>query len=121
MELTRLFTDMSYSVIKSPFTLRFREMYKSDLIEYRKWFLAVVPERVDELARAVRSSPGFEDWLPDFSVVSLERLGAWFEKQVETRPRTKEEIEKLEVDRRSRVLIYGSGDVSFRSYAVQRL
>jgi hypothetical protein len=43
----------------------------------------------------VQSSPGFESWQPDFSAASLDNLGEWFATQIETRPRTQEEIDSF--------------------------
>jgi hypothetical protein len=68
-------------------------MSKKDLRAYFEWFLAIIPERIKELTSAVKSTLGFEDWEPDFSPASLNLLGEWFASQVETRPRTPEEID----------------------------
>jgi len=51
-----------------------------------------MPERISELASAVRSSAGFENWQPDFSPDSLNVLGDWFANQIETRLRTQDEV-----------------------------
>lgn len=86
---------VAYNVIQPPFTLKFTEMSKKELREYNKWFHAVMPERIDELANTVKSSPGFETWKPDYKVDSLNTLGKWFATQVQTRPHTREEIETI--------------------------
>src|SRR5215469_2088930 len=82
-----------YITIQPPFTLKFSEMSKKELRAYFKWFQDVTPERIAQLASVVRSSPAFENWQPDFSPDSLNDLGEWFAGQIETRPRTKEEID----------------------------
>lgn len=79
---------MPYATIQPPFTLEFREMSKQELEDYFRWFLDLVPQRTNELAGAVRQSPGFEAWQPDGTSASLDALGEWFAGQVATRPRT---------------------------------
>ncbi len=49
-------------------------------------------QRVSTLERAVQESPGFEEWQADYSRNSFKLLGAWFERQVSTRPRTPQEL-----------------------------
>jgi hypothetical protein len=79
---------MPYATIQPPFTLKLREMPKKELRRYYQWFMDVLPERINELAAAVRETPGFESWQPDFTPASLDALGQWFACQVETRSRT---------------------------------
>jgi len=86
---------MSYAIIRPPFPLKFREMSKKDLVTYRDWFHAVMPERLQELTRAVNSTPEFEGWRADYTPASLDLLGEWFRRQVETRPRSAAELEKI--------------------------
>lgn len=88
-------TTMPYNTTHPPFTLKFWEMSKKELRDYFRWFLDVTPERINELASAVKSSPGFEDWEPDYTPTSLNALGSWFAVQIQTRPRTHEEIEEI--------------------------
>ena len=87
---------MSYQPIQPPFILKFREMSKKELKEYFDWFLEVLPQRLDGLADAVKQLPEFASWQSDFSPASLDYLGEWFASQVETRPRTSDEIEEIE-------------------------
>jgi len=87
---------MSYLTIQPPFTLKFREMSKKELKEYNEWFHQIMPERIDLLTSAVRSTPGYETWEADRGPESLALLGEWFLKQVETRPRTQDEIDKIQ-------------------------
>jgi hypothetical protein len=84
---------MTYTTIQPPFTLDFRNMPKSELRSYFDWFMKVIPARLGELGTAVRETHA--DWPGDFSVESLDELGKWFEGQVETRPKTREEVEKV--------------------------
>jgi hypothetical protein len=86
---------MSYSIIQPPFALKFREMAKKDLVAYRDWFHAVMPERLEELSKVVRSTPGFEGWQPDYTPASLNSLGEWFRGQVEMRARTAAEVGEI--------------------------
>ena len=87
---------MSYQIIQPPFTLVFREMSKKELKAYYEWFHKVLPERIQILISAIKSTPGYESWEPDCSPQSLEALGEWFLGQVETRPRTQEEIDTIQ-------------------------
>lgn len=87
---------MTYKIIQPPFTLRFREMSKKELKGYFAWFQNILPQRLDELTHEVQQTPGFEEWQADYTPESLDRLGHWFALQVETRPRTKEEIQEIE-------------------------
>lgn len=86
---------MNYPIIQPPFTLVFREMSKKELKDYNDWFHKVMPERIQILTSAIKSTPGYEKWDPDCSPESLEPLGEWFLAEVETRPRTSEEIDTL--------------------------
>lgn len=88
---------MPYTTIQPPFTLKFREMPKKELERYFQWFMEVTPQRVNELAEVVSQTPGFEVWQPDHSPASLDKLGDWFAGQVETRSRTKEEVQAIEI------------------------
>lgn len=85
---------MTYAIIQPPFPLEFREKSKKDLETYRTWFHQVSSERIAELTRAVKSTPGYEGWEPSASPESLDALGQWFEGQVETRKKTADEIEE---------------------------
>ena len=70
-------------------------MPKKDLEAYREWFYrAVTRERIAELTRAVKTTPGYESWEADLTPASLDVLGRWFERQVEIRKKTHEELEE---------------------------
>jgi hypothetical protein len=71
-------------------------MPKAELIAYATWFHEIMPERLSVLTNAVQSTPGFEDWDPDRSPGSLDRLGAWFSQVVDTRPLTTEELRMMQ-------------------------
>jgi hypothetical protein len=86
---------MQYSIIQPPFTLKFREMSKQELKDYYQWFREIIPERVTELARAVRSASEFENWQPDCTPESLDVLGRWFSGQIETRTRADQELQEI--------------------------
>jgi hypothetical protein len=70
-------------------------MSADELKGYCKWFLEIIPSRRLELERAVSSSAEVEIWKADFSVGSIENLGFWLSRQVETRSRTFEEIDQI--------------------------
>jgi hypothetical protein len=86
---------MSYRIIQPPFTLDFAAMSKKELQAYAAWFQEVLPERVAELTKAVKSTPGHGAWDPDLTPESLQALGSWFEGQAETRKQTGDEVEEL--------------------------
>jgi hypothetical protein len=86
---------MTYATIQPPFTLKFREMSKTELADYYRWFFHSMPDRIEELTKAVKQSEGFEQWSPDFSESSLDALGSWFASQVESRPLTLNELAEL--------------------------
>lgn len=86
---------MTYATIQPPFTLKFREMSKKELKDYFLWFMDVLPQRLNELANAVRETPGFEAWQADYTPASLDTLGEWFACQVETRNRTEDELQAI--------------------------
>lgn len=71
-------------------------MSKKELKDYFAWFQDMIPQRLDELRNAVQQTPGFESWQADFTPASLDLLGNWFASQVETRSRTKDEIQEIE-------------------------
>lgn len=85
---------MTYSTIQPPFSLQFKTMSKRELHAYRDWFHHVMPDRLSELTRAVKDTPGYHDWSPSFSPESLGPLGHWLEGQVHTRKKTPREIEE---------------------------
>jgi hypothetical protein len=86
---------MPYSTIQPPFALKFREMSKPELKAYFRWFLEILPARIQGLTEAVRESPGFGAWQADESPSSLDPLGDWFAAQAETRPRTTQEQQDI--------------------------
>ena len=86
---------MTYNIVRPPCSLDFRELSKKELQDYFDWFMDAIPLRVDELTSAVRQSPGFEDWHAFNTPESLDDLGEWLATHVETRPRTREELEEM--------------------------
>jgi len=86
---------MSYAIIQPPFTLKFREMSNKELKDYFDWFQKVLPQRLDELTRAMRQVSGFDGWQPDLTPASLDLLGDWFASQVGMRSRTHDEVEEI--------------------------
>jgi hypothetical protein len=87
---------MAYQLIQPPPPYGpFRERSQDELKDYFSWFFAVMDERINELMSAVKGTNGFQIWRPDYSPASLDSLGDWFVGEVETRPRTQEEINKI--------------------------
>ena len=86
---------MSYAIIRPPFALDFGEMSAERLGQYREWFLKLIPERIEQLSAVVHQSPAHAAWTADESPTSLDLLSDWFAAHVETRARTKEEIDRL--------------------------
>ena len=86
---------MEYQIIRPPASLAFGDMTRKNLLEYNRWFHSVLPERLRLLSAAVQATSGYEQWTPDYSPQSLDGLGQWFSAQVETRLRTREEIESM--------------------------
>lgn len=86
---------MSYSIIQPPFTLKFREMSADELRGYRRWFLETMPSRLIELQNTVNSDSAFSTWKPDYNPASIQGLGLWLSGQIETRPRTAEELDQI--------------------------
>lgn len=58
-------------------------MTREELVHFFQWFMEIIPARVQELSTLVRSTAGFEFWLPDCAPDSLETLGRWFADQIE--------------------------------------
>jgi hypothetical protein len=85
--------EMTYTLVTPPFSLRFKEMRIDDLRAYHDWFLRMVPTRASELSETVANSPGCESFHGDFSPDSLDALGDWLARQVQTRPRTEAELQ----------------------------
>jgi hypothetical protein len=88
---------MSYQIIQPPFTLKFREMSKGELVAYAGWLHEITDERMSEIEGVVRSTPGFESWTATFKPEALVLLGEWFAVEVTTRSRTPEEKTELKL------------------------
>jgi hypothetical protein len=86
---------MPYTIIQTPFTLKFREMPKPELKSYYAWFMQVLPERVVGLELALREAPSHGAWRADLTPDSLIPLGEWFASQVEVRKSTQEELDEI--------------------------
>jgi|SRR6185312_2911608 len=88
---------MPYQVIQPPFSLKFREMPKEELVDHTRWLRGIADERMSELEAAVRASPGYESWMATFKPEFLGPLGEWFAGAVATRSRTSEEMTGLKL------------------------
>jgi hypothetical protein len=83
---------VNYSLSLPPLPTSFREMTKTQLKEYRDWFLDVIPTRIAMLTSRVQRGPGLENWTPTYAPSSLGPLGKWLTDNVTTRPRSNTEI-----------------------------
>jgi hypothetical protein len=86
---------MTYKIIQPPFTLKFSEMSRQELVDYAVWFHGIIDDRIAELEAAVRETPSYGSWTATVKTVSLETLGEWFAGEVKTRPRTPGEMTEL--------------------------
>jgi hypothetical protein len=87
---------MAYELVQPPLTAKFREMSRAELLAYFNWFIQQMPLRRLTLEAAVNDTAGYEAWRADLSEESLDMLGVWFARQVETRQRTPEELARIE-------------------------
>ena len=109
--------DMPYNAIRPPFTLKLREMPRAELRRYFQWFMEVLPHRIIELHSAVTGTSGFGNWKADCSPDSLNDLGDWFVIQVETRPRTQEEIDST-LNQKGPVLAVPTIELTDRTFSL---
>jgi hypothetical protein len=65
----------------------------AELRTYAEWFIGAIPGRLTQLASAVNSSNGDLTWQADRSETSLDELGRWLCRHVETRVKTSAERE----------------------------
>jgi hypothetical protein len=79
----------------SPVTTAFLSMAKEDLDHFYQWFMTNLPYCIEELVQLVRSTPGFENWNPDYSPRSLDVLGEWFAVKAKKRDLTQDEMETI--------------------------
>jgi hypothetical protein len=86
---------MSYSILKAPFELNFKEMKRERAYEYLEWFIKQIPERIPVLTRHLKQSQKYSSWNGDMSPGSLDLLGKWFCENVELRSRSSEEMSTL--------------------------
>lgn len=96
-------------------------MSKRELVDYREWFLDILPVRIPILEEAVRTTPGFERWCANENPESLDTLGEWLATQVETVARTSEELmqmrEKMQSQFRN-ILPIEDWELSNRTYSM---
>jgi hypothetical protein len=84
-----------YGEIQSPIDENVYKRNKKQAKVFFNWYINEIPTRVQILSDYVRSSPEFSSWQANLLVESLDDLGKWFCKQVETRPRSEEEISDI--------------------------
>ncbi len=80
-----------YEFAQPPVNVPFDEMPRAQARQHFNWFVTQIPERLDVLSRTL-SANGGETVCLDFSPESLERLGSWFDKHIESRPMSQDEL-----------------------------
>ena len=91
---------------------------------YFDWLQGVKDDRIKILEEAVKSSPGFSNWIASYRPESLEQLNQWFKKVIKGRHITEEELLKetealqdnfpnVSVDTNIRILTQESVSLSF--------
>jgi hypothetical protein len=80
-----------YNLVQPPYKLDFSLMDRNQAREFFTWYKSQIPLRVDELTRYVNATPGFENWKADYSPNSLDLLGEWFYRKIETRQQSEQE------------------------------
>jgi hypothetical protein len=83
----------NYQVIQLPVPLRLRELDRTQAKIYNDWFHNQILQRINELTKYIKATPGFENWEGDFTQISLDKLGVWFCQQVTTRKLSEKEIQ----------------------------
>jgi hypothetical protein len=71
-------------------------MKKREAEAFHSWLMDQLPERILALENATHETEPLIKWKADYTPDSLRVLSEWFIKHVKMRPRTKEEIDKLE-------------------------
>jgi hypothetical protein len=108
---------MTYRLFQSPFTFKFRDMSKQMLKDYFQWFMQAIPDRINELSKAIHETRGFDLWKPDFSPASSEVLGEWFANQIEIRRRTRGELDEIRA-RSSFPIEISDDELTDRSFSI---
>ncbi|MCK5742505.1 MAG: hypothetical protein KAH48_09825 [Chlorobi bacterium] len=84
---------MTYKIIK-PFLWDNDDLMgtpKKELrLEYNR-YIEMIPERISYLRDSIRSTRGYENWSPDFSLESLIPLCSWLKTKAGLRPMTEKE------------------------------
>lgn len=75
---------MTYEIATPPLDRALDTSTRKEVLAYSEWFLAALPTRVEMLQKEVAATRGYTSWRADCGVESLERLGRWFESQVES-------------------------------------
>lgn len=86
---------MVYEIFTPQHSLNFSESPKAELVDYYESFLREVPDRLAMLYALVHETPGFLDWVMDFTPDSLLKLNEWYFTQIETEKRTEDEIAEI--------------------------
>jgi hypothetical protein len=107
----------SYEPVEPPFSLDFKDKSASELRAYSDWFLAGIARRISVLTAAVHRTIGYDTWTPDESPTSLDMLGAWFADVLETRTRSRDEIDAIQAELKFPVAVPAT-ELTPRSYSV---
>ncbi len=85
----------NYKIIIPPIPLDFSNRTKKELKIYYTWYIDIMSERLEQLIKIIKDTPGYKDWNANYSPKSLEKLGRWFYENIEIRKRTKKEKDEI--------------------------
>lgn len=76
--------QLTYEIATPPLDRALDKSTRKEVLAYSECFFTALPTRVEMLQEQVAATRGYKSWRADSSVESLERLGRWFESQVES-------------------------------------
>jgi len=82
---------MPYSIVHVPYPHELKAMSADELQAFMRSFLDAIPQRISQLAEAVREPKAYGRWKADFRPSSLGALGNWFAANALIEPRAWEE------------------------------
>lgn len=88
-------TNMEYPLMEPPFHFKsFESLSKKEAMDYFRWFLGEIPNRIRILSEYFEETSGLPKELLDYTPESLNVIWNWFSPKIKIVPRTKEEIEE---------------------------
>jgi len=86
---------MEYPLMEPPFHFKsFYELSKKEAMDYFRWFLGEIPNRIRILNEYFEETSGLPKELLDYTPESLNVIWNWFSPKIRIVPRTEEEIEE---------------------------